>query len=201
MMRTAACGNNEESGGEDVRKLKLMLIGTCLFFAGCSTVVVPTVYTPGSTMTVAGEESVGLFTYAPADAGKLKTNQIQNRAMGDLMFDKSVNVFFEDAVFAESRRVGIDVTTEGPLLHGVINAFVADDLGSTVRWSLDVTYIVDNRSGATPCYRDTKRTAAISGKDGDAYSGMTGLMRSNIESLFSDRAFVACITAKRHPSR
>ncbi|HZY34111.1 MAG TPA: hypothetical protein VFE75_10120 [Rhodanobacter sp.] len=160
--------------------------------AGCSSAPVVLNYAPSSTMTVKGGEQVGTFDYVPAHAGKIKPNQIRNTAIGNVLLDKNVDKYFEQALFTESRFVGITVNAGGPKVHGAINDFLIDDLGYSIDWTLNVTYIVDGQGG-TDCYKQTKATKMHTAKFANPFGTLNEVMKQNIEALFTDSAFVSCI--------
>lgn len=168
--------------------LAMVLLG----LAGCASAPIVLNYAPSSTMTVKGIEQVGTFDYVPAHAGKIKPNQIRNTAMGNILLDKPVDKYFEQALFTESRFVGITVGATGPRVHGSINEFLVDDLGYSVDWTLDVTYIVDGKDNA-PCYKQDKTIKKHTAKFANAFGTLNEVMKQNIEELFADQAFVSCI--------
>lgn len=144
-------------------------------------------------MSVKGAQKVGDFDYLPAKTGKAKPNQIRNTAIGNVEFDKSVDQYFRQALFAESRFVGITADADKPLLHGSINDFLIDDLGFSIDWTLDVTYIVDAADGDKPCYTQTKKVNKRTAKFVNPFGTLNEVMKLNIEEAFKDPAFVACI--------
>lgn len=178
--------------GKSMNRMKWVAAVAVFGLAGCSTAPVVLNYAPSSTMTVKGSDQVGAFDYAPAHAGKIKPNQIRNTAIGNVMLDKTVDKYFEQALFTESRFVGIAVNGGGPVVHGVINDFLIDDLGYSIDWTLDVTYVVDGQVGAA-CYTQTKTTNKHTAKFANPFGTLNEVMKQNIEALFSDPAFVSCI--------
>jgi uncharacterized lipoprotein len=175
-----------------MKSLRWMAAFVVLGLAGCSTAPVVLNYAPSSTMTVKGNEKVGTFDYVPSHNGKTKPNQIRNTAIGNVLLDKNVDKYFEQALFTESRFVGIKVDGSGPQVHGSINDFLIDDLGYSIDWSLDVTYIVDGSTGAS-CYEQTKSTKKHTAKFANPFGTLNEVMKENIEQLFKDPAFVSCI--------
>jgi uncharacterized lipoprotein len=163
----------------------------CLMLGACSTAPIAVNYAPSSTMTVSGHEKVGTFKYLPAEQGKAKPNQIRNTAIGNILFDKDISDYFKDALFDESRFVGIKMG-EGPEISGTINDFLVDDLGWSVDWTLDVTYEVRKADGST-CYTGDKVLKKHTAKFANAFGTLNDVMKLNIEKLFSDPAFVQCI--------
>lgn len=171
---------------------KMALLGGCLVLGGCAGPVVLN-YAPSSTMTVKGAEKVGSFSYAPAAGGKVKPNQVRNTAVGNIYFEKPIHEYFEKAVLVESRFVGIDVSGSGPLVHGTINEFLIDDLGYSVDWTLNVTYIVDGTNGKA-CFESQKKLARNTNKFANIFGTLNEIVKDNIELLFKDPAFASCIS-------
>jgi len=144
-------------------------------------------------MSLHGSETVGNFVYVPAQQGKLKDNQIQNTAIGSILLDTTIAKFFAQSLLLESRFVGININGGGPSVHGQINQFLADDLGYHVDWVLDVTYIVDSANGSGQCYQSEKVLKTRTAKFFNVNGVIDQVIRLNIEKLFKDPAFVACI--------
>lgn len=175
--------------------IRLFRLVPLSLLAACATPVTVT-YSPTSTMSLHGSETVGNFEYAPAKQGKLKDNQIQNTAIGSIYIDNPVAKLFGQAFLLESRFVGIAINS-GPSVHGTINSFLADDLGYHVDWTLDVTYVVSGASGAAPCYRTQKVLKKRTSKFFNVNGAIDQVIRLNIEELFKDPAFVACINPNK----
>lgn len=176
-----------------MRKLSWIPVAACIALTGCSSAPVVLNYAPSSTMSVKGAQKVGQFDYVPARNGKIKPNQIRNTAVGNVEFEKSIDQYFQQAVFTESRFVGITADADKPLLHGSINDFLIDDLGFSIDWSLDVTYVVDAADGGKPCYDQKKTVNKHTSKFINPFGTLNEVMKLNIEELFKDPAFVACI--------
>jgi uncharacterized lipoprotein len=179
-----------------MKKSASALLGlACLVMTGCSTAPVVLNYSPSSTMSVSGTEKVGTFDYTPAKGGKIKPNQIRNTAMGNIILEKNIHEYFETALYTESRAVGIDVRGARPEVHGTINDFLVDDLGYSVDWTLDVSYVVDVPGSDKVCYSQTKKTQKHTAKFVNAFGTLNEVMKLNIEELFKDPAYQACIAS------
>lgn len=163
-----------------------------LTLAGCAPAPIVLNYAPSSTMTVQGSESVAGFDYLPAANGKVKPNQIRNTAIGNVYLEKNVGEYFKQAFFTESRFVGINVNG-GPVVHGKINEFLIDDLGYSIDWTLDVTYVVDGLSTGEPCFTQDKASKRHTSKFANVFGTLNEVMKQNIEEVFKDPAFVKCI--------
>lgn len=169
-------------------KLKLIAI---LFLAalatGCATPPLTLNYAPSSTMAVEGAMKVGDFRYVPGEGKKVKPNQIRNTALGSVIFEKNINEYIETAIFTESRFVGIVQKESGPELTGQINEFLIDDLGFSVDWTLDIQYVIDG------CYDRSHTLKKKTSKFNNVFGILNEVIKLNIEMLFSDPEFVACI--------
>lgn len=179
-----------------MRNIVWILAASALALAGCATAPISVNYAPSSTLTVKGTEKIGGFDYTPTKSGKIKSNQIRNTAIGSILIDKDVSQFFQQAFFTESRFVGIDVSGAGPLVHGTINDFLADDLGYSVDWTLDVNYVVDSPNNESPCFNSSKKTKRNTSKFVNVFGALNEVVKENIEDLLKDPGFVACIAPK-----
>lgn len=178
--------------GDSMKVLRFLVPAAVLALAGCSHAPIVLNYAPSSTMTVKGSETVGSFDYLPSASGKVKPNQIRNTAIGNFYLDKNVGDYFKQAFFTESRFVGISVSG-GAGVHGKINEFLIDDLGYSVDWTLNVSYVVDNPEGSDSCYAKEKSTKRHTAKFANAFGTLNEVMKENIEEVFKDPAFVKCI--------
>jgi len=170
----------------------LFASAAALALVGCAPAPIVLNYAPSSTMTVKGSESVSGFDYLPAAKGKVKPNQIRNTAIGNVYLEKNVGEYFKQAFFTESRFVGINVDG-GPVVHGKINEFLIDDLGYSIDWTLDVTYVVDGASADEPCFKKDKAIKRHTAKFANVFGTLNEVMKQNIEEVFKDPAFVKCI--------
>lgn len=159
--------------------------------SGC-TGTIPVDYAPSSTMTASGAVQVGDFQYMPSITGKYKPNELHNTAMGTILLDKNVDVFFRNAVFTELRFVGVKVGTGDKQLTGSIKEFLIDDLGYSVDWTVDVDYVVKDASG-TVIFEGDKLTKNHTAKFANAFVALNMQIKDNIESLLKDPGFVKAI--------
>jgi len=162
-----------------------------LVVSGCAESI-PIEYTPSSTLTAAGAVKVGDFAYEPTLKGKMKPNQIHNTAMGTVLLDKNVDVFYRNAVFTELRFVGVKVGTGDKTLTGDIKEFLIDDLGYSVDWTIDVDYRITDSAGAV-VYESDKFTKNHTSKFANAIGALQQQMKVNIEELIKDPAFIKAI--------
>ena len=160
--------------------------------SACSTAPIPVSYTPSSTLTATGTVKVGDFAYQPAVSGKVAANVIHNTAMGTVLLDQNVDVFFRNAVFTELRFMGVKVGTGDKVLTGNIKEFLIDDLGYSVDWTVDVDYVVKDASGKV-VYESDKLTKNHTAKFANAFVALNMQIKDNIESLAKDPDFVKAI--------
>jgi len=169
-------------------KIKFILFVTAaIFLSGCATPNLTLNYAPSSTMTVEGEMNVGSFRYLPGENGKVKPNQIRNTAFGSVLFEKDINKYMETALFTESRFVGIKMKETGVNVSGEIIEFLIDDLGFSIDWTLEVRYLIEG------CYNEVHTLEKKTEKFGNVFGSLNEVIKLNIEKLFADKAFQACI--------
>lgn len=168
--------------------LKLIpLVFISVFFVGCATPPLTLNYTPSSTMSVEGDMTVGNFRYLPGENEKVKPNQIRNTALGSVIFEKNIDEYIETALFVESRFVGIDLKESESEVTGEITEFLIDDLGFSVDWVLDIHYVIDD------CYDNSHRLEKKTDKFVNVFGSLNEVIKLNIEMLFGDPQFQACI--------
>lgn len=163
---------------------------------GCANAPITLNYAPSSTMSVEGELKVGDFKYLPGENNpKVKPNQIRNTAIGDVLLEKNVDEYFETALFTESRFVGLKVNDSSNLVSGDIIEFLIDDLGYSIDWTLEVKYVVANDDNAE-CYNKVHKIEKNTAKFANPFGTLNEIMKLNIEQVFADPEFIACIPSK-----
>ncbi|MCP3041677.1 hypothetical protein [Xanthomonas euvesicatoria] len=163
-----------------------------LVLAGCASRPIPLNYTPSSVLTADGKVQVKSFEYLPAHAGQIKPNQIRNTAMGNILFEKNIDVIMRDAVFSELRLVGIKMDKGGNALSGKVEEFLIDDLGYSVDWTLRVRYIVTNPQGKV-IYDQVKIIQRNTNKFVNIFGALNETIKLNIEKTIQDPAFISAI--------
>ena len=172
----------------------LALVGVTLLLAeGCATPRIPLSYSPSSSATVAGSVKVSAFKYLPAETKNVEPYQIRNTALGSVMFDQNIDVFFRDAVFKEFRFVGIKVDDKTREVGGEIVDFLIDDLGFSVDWKLNVHYVVKDLQSGTVLYDANKETKRKTAKFLNFFASLNETIKSNIDELFKDESFINAI--------
>ena len=160
--------------------------------AGCTTTV-PLNYSPSSVLSASGAVTVSDFDYLPASNGKVQPNQIKNTAMGSLLFDQNISVFFRDPVFKELRFVGVKVDNKDRMLTGEIRDLLIDDLGYSVDWTLRVLYRVKATQTNQTLYESEKLTQRNTAKFVNTFGAMNEVIKLNIDEIIKDPAFIKAI--------
>ncbi|WP_156904911.1 hypothetical protein [Ferrimonas senticii] len=175
---------------------KLIAITASVLLTGCASAPLTLSYSPSSMLSVEGNAKVGDFKYLPGLYDQdVKPNQIKNTALGNIIFEKNIDEYFEKAVFTESRFVGINIADSGSVISGNINQFLIDDLGYQIDWTLDVSYLVKG-TDKSECYSKNQVIRKSSEKFGNVFGALNDVMRLNIEKAFSDPDFVKCINSQ-----
>lgn len=162
---------------------------------GCASTSIPLNYAPSSVMSSSGAVAVNDFKYLPAISGQVAVNQIRNTALGELKFDKNIDEFFRDAVFAELRFVGMKLDSPDRNLSGDIVEFLIDDLGYSIDWTLTVKYVVTNSAGKA-LYESEKVTSRKTDKFVNVFASLNETIKLNVEEVLKDQAFVRVVGAK-----
>ncbi|MFO7784637.1 MAG: hypothetical protein R6V25_08395 [Desulfatiglandales bacterium] len=116
------------------------IFGLLVWLASCSGTIAVT-YSPGSVMKGTGPVKVATFNYVPYEQGEVKANQVQNTAAGNFYTTKNIDKFITDAVIQELSFVGYSVEdTASKVINGRISQFLADDLGFSVDWLINITF-------------------------------------------------------------
>ena len=170
----------------------MLLSGVTLSFVqACARI--PLSYVPGSVRKTLGSVSVSNFKYLPAETGKIKPFQIRNIVLGNLKFDKNIDVFFRDAVFAELGFVGIKPEDKTRVLDGEIEDFLIDESSTSADWTLKVHYQVKNRQTGHIIYASTKTTLRKASKLVNVSGAINEMVKLNIEELLQDEEFIKAI--------
>lgn len=170
----------------------LLLWGVTIFFVqGCARI--PLNYLPASVSKTSGSVSISDFKYLPAETGKIKPFQIRNTALGNLKFDKNIDIFFRDAVLAELGFSGVKTENKVRVLGGEIEDFLIDELSTSADWTLKVHYQVKNQQTGNVEYSSTKTTKRKASKLVNVSSALNEMIKLNIEELLKDEAFVQVI--------
>jgi len=134
---------------------------------------------------------MGDFTYAAAEEGKVRTNQIQNTAIGNIVIGEDVASYVRRATALELEKAGAVISSsDGTIIQGRVLRFRADDLGFSVRWSYKVRYeIIRKTTGKqllAKTYNAQPRTTGKFGMPDDYVPVFNSLIRDGIEQFMAD---------------
>ena len=168
------------------------LLGIAIFLvAGCSRI--PLNYVPSSIHKTSGSLSISSFKYLPAENGEVKPFQIRNKMLGDINFDKNIEIYFKEAVLLELSYVGIKLDDRNRVLSGEIEDFLIEDLGINADWTLKVNYQIKNLRTGDTVYEATKTTKRQVSKLINVSTALNEMIKLNIEKLLNDPAFLRTI--------
>ncbi|VEG70398.1 Uncharacterised protein [[Pasteurella] aerogenes] len=120
---------------------KLLLVGLAsALLAGCSVTLPVSSYTPQNYTRFSGDVNIGEFTYAPFEQGKVKSNQMQNTAAGQIYTSSDIADLAKRGTALELEKTGIKLGDANIKLSGVVKEFKMDDLGYSVDWSYKINY-------------------------------------------------------------
>lgn len=134
---------------------------------------------------------MGEFVYAPVAEGKIKSNQIQNTAIGSLYMAEDVADLVKRATALEFERSGLTVIDRAQNeIRGDIYEFKADDLGFSVDWTYKIKYgLYDTATGdelLSNIYEaDPKRTGKF-GLPSDFTPSINQMIRNALEKFMAD---------------
>ncbi len=162
-----------------------------LLVEGCGRI--PLNYLPCSVNKISGSVSISSFKYIPAESGKVKPYQIRNTAVGSLKFDKDIDLFFRNAVFAQLCSAGVTLNDKNKILSGEIEDFLIDELSAGANWTLEVNYSVKNVQTGKTLYESAKITKRNVSKLMNLSSAVNEMVKLNIEELLKDKEFIKTI--------
>ncbi|KQC11254.1 MAG: hypothetical protein APR62_01665 [Smithella sp. SDB] len=162
-----------------------------LLVEGCARI--PLNYLPGSINKISGRVSISNFKYIPAESGQVKPYQIRNTSFGSLNFDKNIDTFFRNAVFAHLRSARLTLDDKNKVLSGEIEDFLIDELSAGADWTLKVNYSVKNQQTGKHLYESTKVTRCNASKLANISSVVNEMVKLNVEELLKDAEFLKTI--------
>lgn len=171
-------------------KYFLFSISLLFLFTGCGQKMVLN-YAPSSTMVVKGNLDIGEFDYLPVQIHNVLPNQIRNTAIGNIIFEKNISVYYRNALFNESRLVGININGDNKI-SGEIKDFLIDDLGYSIDWKLLVNYKILTKDNKL-CFNKDKLIEKNTAKFLNPFGTLNEIIKLNIEKLFEDNEFKKCI--------
>jgi hypothetical protein len=162
-----------------------------LTLSGCSGTIPVGYETQSYVKLDSGRAAMGEFSYEPADAGDVDTNQLQNTAVGKIYIAEDVSQYVKRATALEMQSAGVTVEESAPLVvTGKVNKFEMDDLGYSVDWTYSVTYTVTDERSDQQIFRETytpdKRTTGKFGQPSDYTSSVNLIILAGVEQFLQD---------------
>jgi len=175
--------------------MKKIFVFALLLLTGCSFPIIPLNYSAGSTKIVDGSFKIGEFEYTPMKSHLLMPNVVKIGVLWKPTFDKNIDKYFKDALFVESRYMGVDVNSSNTVVSGKINTMSGESAGGDINFNMDVSYMV--KIDGKECYnKPHKSTSEVVSPD-TITNSMDKATRLNIEKVFSDSEFINCISVKK----
>lgn len=173
-----------------MKKLILAAIAA-LALSGCSGTIPVGYETQSYVKLDGGSAAMGDFSYEPAEAGEVDTNQLQNTAVGKIYIAEDVSQYVKRATALEMQSAGVKVEESAPLaVTGQVNKFELDDLGYSVDWTYSVTYTVTETGSDKQVFQETytpdKRTTGKFGQPSDYTSSINLIILAGVEEFLKD---------------
>lgn len=151
----------------------------------------PASYTPQTFVALPHTKAaVGQFNYLPEDEGKVRSNQIQNTAIGQILIGEDISTYVKRATALELQKGGTHVdSTSGKVVSAQVNKLLADDLGYSVRWSYSVTYDVSTKAGNqlfSKTYNAKPRKTGKFSMPADFVAVFNALITDGVEQFMAD---------------
>ncbi|WP_373777638.1 integrase [Glaesserella sp.] len=132
-------------------KTFILLILSVLSLSGCVNMPVAS-YTPqdySNNIKYDGSANVGQFSYAAFEQGRVKSNQVENTALGSLMLEGDIAELAQRGTMLELERTGIKLGQSDYTIVGRIKEFKVDDLRFNAVWTYTINYkIMDAKTSA-----------------------------------------------------
>ncbi|AGO16003.1 hypothetical protein [Glaesserella parasuis] len=147
---------------------KLLLIGiVASVLSACSVTLPVSSYIPQNYTRFEGTANIGEFTYQPYLQGKVKSNQMQSTAAGQIYVSSNIADLVQRGTALELEKTGIKLGSSNIRLNGVVKEFKMDDLGYSVDWTYIVNYtLVNTKTSATLLNKDYVAEPKKTGKFG-----------------------------------
>jgi len=168
----------------------LGLVSTILIY-GCAGTL-PVTYVPQNFARYQGRVDIGHFTYEAADQGKVKPNQIQNTALGQIYIGANVSDFVQRATALELEKTGFNISDSNPLqISGEVLEFKADDLGYSVDWTYSIRYKVTRKKDSSELLNkvytaEPKKTGKFSRAAADYGPSVNEMVLSGYDKFIRD---------------
>lgn len=178
-----------------MKKLKYLL-ATCLCSAaltGCVSMPIAS-YTPqdySNNIKYDGKANIGQFSYAPFEQGKVKSNQIENTALGSLILEGDIAELVQRGTALELERTGIKLGDAKYTVVGRVKEFKMDDLGFDITYSYLINYKLINSGNSSIVldkdYRaEPKMVKKLSLTLNSLINDLNGMIYSGYQKFISD---------------
>lgn len=167
------------------------VLSTALLLSGCC--VLDWFRSRGDALPhVTGSVSVApayAFGYAPAEAGRVSPNRIENTAVASIVLKKNIDVYVHDAVVKTLQRAGIDTAASKRVLTARIETFSVDDERSPALWTLALRYSLIEADTNRVLYTATKTVSHSSRTFTNNTFAIEDVVRANVAALLADPEF------------
>ena len=166
--------------------MKKLLVGLmAVLLVGCGTLPVSQ-YVPQNYTRYSGSVELGAFTYLPATEGKVRSNQVQNTAVGQILVATDIAQIAHRGTALELEKTGIDLKSSNVLLSGDVKKMMFDDLGFSVTIEYEIEYTFSSKNGDTLLKKIYKSDPKRIGKFGMAndYGNVVNEMVSSAYTKF-----------------
>ena len=132
---------------------RIVLVGLVLLLlsglGGCSGHLPVDAYVPQNEILYSNPNPLDMdhFTYESIATKKMKPNQLENTAVGNVYLSSTVAELVRDATALELRKGGFAVSDKADLsIGGDVLEFQVDDLGYSIHWTYGIRYKILRKS-------------------------------------------------------
>jgi len=133
------------------------------------------------------------FAYAPAEAGRVSPNRIENTAVASIVMKKNIDVYVREAVVKTLHRAGLDTADDSRVLSARIETFSVDDVRSPATWTLALRYSLVEADTKRVLYTGTKTVSHPFRTFTNNTFAIEDVVKANVAALLADPAFVRCV--------
>lgn len=169
---------------------RVMISAFAALLSACSGTI-PVQYIPQTIVKAEGQTDIGQFTYEPFLQGHVRSNQIQNTAIGSILIATDVATLVQRGTAAELEKAGVRITADSPIrLTGVVKTFRASDIGFSARWTYTVQYTISRKSDQAILlqkdYSAPKVTTGKFGSPSDYAPSLNEMILAGVEAFLRD---------------
>jgi hypothetical protein len=133
------------------------------------------------------------FVYAPAAAGRVSPNRIENTAMSSITLKKNIDVCVHDAVAINLKRAGLDTADSKRVLTARIETFSVEDARSPAWWTLTLRYSLVDADTKRVLYMSTKTVRQEFRTFTNNTIALEDIVRANVATLLDDPEFAQAV--------